>query len=776
VRNVTEAVQNQARPLRVLLLEDNPMDAELVIDKLTRAGLLAQGDIARNATEFMALLRSARYDLVLCDFGLQGWNSLEALRWVRQSGFEIPFIYVSGSLGEDVAVDCIKEGATDYILKNNLERLPHAVHRAITEDDLRRERHRIESELRESERQYQLLFDRYPQPTWVHDRDTLAFLAVNQAAIRHYGYSREEFLNMTILDLLPGEELEHLLTSSWSYRTGVFKDATAWRHRLKDGRIIDVEVTRHEVAFRERNAVLVLAVDVTERRRNEERLRQSEERFSKAFRSSPLPITISTEIEGRYLDANEAFIRMTGWKREEVVDGTTDDLKLWTNPEHRTALIRQLYQAGRVLALETQFNTRSGEVRTVQLSAEAIQLAETRCLLTIINDVTEARQMEHQFRQAQKMDAVGRLAEGVAHDFNNLIMVMESYAHLAKQRVNDPERVRRYADLMEEALERATALTRQLLAFGRKHPQELRNWDLNAIVSSLSGMLNHIMPEDIQVSVNMNATGRVLADKGQIEQVLMNLALNARDAMPNGGSLTIETADVQLTEAYARAHGAAIPPGRYQMISVADTGVGMDEATQARIFEPFFTTKPVGKGNGLGLATAYGIVKQHGGHIWVYSEPGKGTTMKLYLPQALEPTEPIVAAVRSLVAEEGSETLLVVEDQQPLREVIFEYLTSKGYDVIAAADGAQALGICRSIEKPIDVLITDLIMPGARGTEVAQLARRRFPSLKVIYMSGYNDQKLDSGEREDTVFLEKPFDMPTLTSVIRQLASRRSAA
>ncbi|MBV9623019.1 MAG: response regulator [Acidobacteria bacterium] len=773
---MTEAIQSQPRPLRVLLLEDNPMDAELVLRKLTRAGLVAHGDITGNSAEFMAHVQSGSYDLVLCDFGLQGWNGLDALRWVRRAGSEIPFIYVSGTLGEDLAVECIKEGATDYVLKNNLERLPHAVRRAISEDDLRRERKRIESELRESERQYQMLFDRYPQPTWVHDRDTLAFLAVNQAAIRHYGYSREEFLNLTILDLLPGEELEHWLTSSWRYRTSEFKDTTSWRHRLRDGRIIDVEMTRHDVAFRERNAVLVLAVDVTDRRRNEERLRQSEERFSKAFRSSPLAITITTEVDGRYLDANEAFLRMTGWKREEVVDGTTDDLKLWTNPEHRAELIGQLHQAGRMLGLETQFSTRSGEVRTVQISAEAIQLAETRCLLTIINDVTEARQMEHQFRQAQKMDAVGRLAGGVAHDFNNLIMVMESYAHLAKQKASDPERVWHYADLMQEALERATALTRQLLAFGRKHPQELRHSDVNAIVSSLSGMLNHIMPEDIQVSVNLNAGGRVLADRGQVEQVLMNLALNARDAMPEGGTLTIETADVQLTETYARAHGAAIPPGRYQMIAVSDTGTGMDESTQARLFEPFFTTKPVGKGTGLGLATTYGIVKQHGGHIWVYSETGKGTTMKLYLPEAVDAAQPIVSEVICPVAEEGSETLLVVEDQQPLREVIVEYLTSKGYDVMVAADGAEALQICRSSEKLIDVLITDVIMPGARGSEVAQVARRRFPSLNVIYMSGYNDQKLDPEERENTIFLEKPFDLATLTRAIRQLANRRSAA
>ncbi|MBV9181742.1 MAG: PAS domain S-box protein [Acidobacteria bacterium] len=772
---MSETTQNSAKPLRILLLEDNSDDAELIMRRLAKAGLASIGEVTSEAQQFKEQLTLGEYDLVLCDFSLQGWNGLDALRWARHSGFEMPFIYVSGTLGEDLAVQCIKEGATDYVLKNNLERLPHAVRRALEEEKLRQERKHIENELHESERQYQLLFDRNPQPMWVYDHYTLAFLAVNQAAIRHYGYSRDEFLDMTILDIRPSEDVDRLLRSTWKDRVNDFKEAGIWRHRLKDGRIIDVEVTRHEVGFRGRNAVLVLAVDVTERKRSEERLRQSEERFSKAFRSSPLPIAIASD-QGLYLDINEAFLRMMGWKREEVVGRSLEDLNLWAIPEHGQELITQLNQFGRVLALETKFNTRSGESRTVEIAAEPIQLEEKRCILTIINDVTEARLLEQQLRQAQKMEAVGRLAGGIAHDFNNLIMVVESYAHLAKQRAHDPERVRRYAELMEEALERATTLTRQLLAFGRKHSQELHPCDLNGIVASFSAMLHHVMPEDLRVSLNMSSSGRVLADRGQIEQVLMNLALNARDAMPNGGTLKIETSDVQVSDPYGWTYGAAIPPGKYQMITVSDSGIGMDEATQARIFEPFFTTKPVGKGTGLGLATAYGIVKQHGGHIWVHSEPGRGTTMKLFFPDAAKVDEPVRSETFLPAIEEGSETLLLVEDQLRLREVIFEYLGAKGYNVLSAADGLEAMDICRSTRKRIDVLITDLIMPGARGSEVAQVARERFPGVKVIYMSGYNDRKLQDDARGDTVFLEKPFDLPTLTRAIRQMVSSRSAA
>jgi two-component system cell cycle sensor histidine kinase/response regulator CckA len=773
---MSESTQNPSKPLRILLLEDSPKDAALILNTLTRAGLDVVGELAANPEQFRKSLVAASYDLVLCDFRLQAWDGLAALRWVRQSGFEMPFIYVSGTLGEELAVQSIKEGATDYVLKNSLERLPHAVRRSLAEEKLRQEHQRIEDELRESERQYQLLFDRNPQPMWVFDRHTLAFLAVNQAAIRHYGYSREEFLSMSIGDIRLRQGAQVLPPAREKHRPAGSADASVSHHRLRDGRIIDVEVTQHEVAFQGRDAVLVLAVDVTERKRHEERLRQSEERFSKAFRSSPLPITIVTEKEDLYLDTNEAFLRMTGWTREEVIGHRGDDLHLWAVPEHRQELMDQLGQFGRVLALETKFWTRAGEVRTVEIAAEPIQLKETRCVLTIMNDVTEARLMEQQFRQAQKMEAVGRLAGGIAHDFNNLIMVVESYAHLAKQRAQDPERVRRYTELMEAALERATALTRQLLAFGRKHAQELQACELNSIVGSFSGLLDHVVPEDIQVSIKLNATGRVLADPGQIEQVLMNFALNARDAMPNGGLLSIETSDVELTEAYARSRGAPIPAGSYQMIAVADNGTGMDEATQAQIFEPFFTTKPAGKGTGLGLATAYAIMQQHGGHIWVYSEPGRGTNMKLYFPQAFGMSTPLQPEVLPPMAEEGNETLLLVEDQIRLREVMSEYLSSKGYNVISAADGPAAMDICRSSRKRIDVLITDLIIPGACGSEVARVARQRFPALKVIYMSGYSGRRLDDQPGEDSVFLEKPFDLPTLTRAIRQMVNRRSAA
>src|SRR6516225_2343547 len=275
---MSESTQNAAQPLRILLLEDSPNDAALILNTLTRAGLDLVGEVAADAEQFRERLEAASYDLVLCDFRLQGWGGLAALRWVRQSGFEMPFIYVSGTLGEEPAVQSIKEGATDYVPKNNLERLPHAVRRALAEENLRQEHQRIEDELRQSERQYQLLFDRNPHPMWVYDCHTLAFLAVNQAAVRHYGYSREEFLSMSVGDVRPCQCAQGSPPLSGKDRPACAHDAPVSHHRLRDGRIIDVEVTQHEVAFQGRDAVLVLAVDVTERKRNEERLRQSEER------------------------------------------------------------------------------------------------------------------------------------------------------------------------------------------------------------------------------------------------------------------------------------------------------------------------------------------------------------------------------------------------------------------------------------------------------------------------------------------------------------------
>jgi two-component system, cell cycle sensor histidine kinase and response regulator CckA len=380
------------------------------------------------------------------------------------------------------------------------------------------------------------------------------------------------------------------------------------------------------------------------------------------------------------------------------------------------------------------------------------------------------RQSEDYLRQSQKMEAVGRLAGGVAHDFNNLMTVIMGRSELLMTGLDEADPLRRNADEIKRTAERAVALTRQLLAFSRKQVLTPKVLDLNVVVANMDRMLRRLIGEDIDlVTVLGPALERVKADPGQIEQVIMNLAINARDAMPSGGKLTIETANVYLDHAYARKH-AAVRPGPYVMLSVSDNGTGMDADTQSHIFEPFFTTKDQGKGTGLGLATVYGIVKQSEGYIWVYSEPGWGTSFKMYLPRiadAPEPLEPVPAVAQP----RGSETVLLVEDEDGVRELTREILTMNGYTVIAARHGAEALEVCQRHSGEIALILTDVVMPQMSGHELMERIRPLRPSLKVLYMSGYTDKAIvrHGMLTGDIAFLQKPFTPDALARKVREV-------
>jgi PAS domain S-box-containing protein len=766
-RRMISSTTGESATIRILILEDNPADAALALRSLAAGGLRVESDQTRNASEFMQWAAAKAYDVILCDFTLPGWGGLEALRWVRQFGLDVPFIYVSGTLGEETAVDCIREGATDYVLKNNLTRLPHAVRRALDERNLRQKQSRLEQEHQESEKQYRLLFESNPQPMWVFDRTTLTFLAVNEAAIRHYGYSREEFLRMTLLDLQPKEEPSVGLTSGLQSRPRGLEQAENRTHRKRDGTLIEAEIFSHEVNFRGTGAMLVLAHDVTAVLRNEERLRQSEEKFSKAFRSSPAAITISTKAEGRYLDANDVFLHMIGRQREEVVGRTTLELCVWEIPEDRTRMIAELDRVGLVSSFETVFNSRSHGTRAVQVSAELIQLEGTSCVLAITNDITEARTMEEQFRQAQKMEAAGRLAGGVAHDFNNMLGVIMGYCDLAEGRAH-PDAVGRDVAQIRKAAQHAARLTGQLLAFSRQQVLRPSVLNLNAVVGDLLQMLLRVISADVDLRFQPSLTlGNVRADSSQVEQILMNLVVNACDAMPQGGKIIIETADLELDESYTRRH-PKVRPGAYVVLSVSDTGSGIAPATMAKIFDPFFTTKSPGQGTGLGLSMVYGAMEQAGGHVGVYSEEGKGATFRLYFPRIEEEAESRSPARTEAAVQGGPETVLLVEDERGLREVTAELLRTEGYTVLEAADGPAAIARSTDYAEPIHVLLADVVLPGLNGRELANRICKSRPHIKVVYMSGYtgpliaNQAVLEPG----VVLLPKPF---TRLALLRQL-------
>ena len=502
----------------------------------------------------------------------------------------------------------------------------------------------------------------------------------------------------------------------------------------------------------------------------QEGLRRSEMNFRSLVTHAPYGIC-RCDSAGQLLDTNPALLTMLGYSSATELKGRHLGT-LYSDTQQWFELADHLRAAAPFHGLIVEWMRKDGSATVARVSGRAVSDARnTKTFELFAEDVTERRTLEQQLRQSQKMEAVGRLAGGIAHDFNNLLMVISGYSEFLLDRLGPDPELRAPAQEIANAAGRASSLTRQLLAFSRKQMLAPKILDLNGVVTENLKMLTRMIGEDIDlVMIPAADLGAVRADAGQIEQVIMNLAVNARDAMPAGGKLTIETSNVSLDEDYARYH-APLKPGNYVMLAISDTGAGMDAETQSRIFEPFFTTKGP-KGTGLGLSTVYGIVKQSGGYIWVYSEPGKGTTFKIYLPRVadmVESTAPVVA--ESVAAEPGTETILLVEDEANLRYLARQFLEKQGYRVLEAADGAVAMQIVVAHEGVIHLLLTDVIMPGMNGRELAQRISEIRPNTKVLYMSGYTENvigrngTLDAGIR----LLQKPFTLRDLKSKVREV-------
>ena len=633
-------------PLRVLVVEDSADDAEMVVLALRRGGFDPTFERVETEQQMVAALGARQWDLVLSDYALPQFSAPAAFATLANRARGIPFIIVSGTIGEDVAVRAMKLGIQDYILKTDLTRLCPAVERELRESS---ERLRVRDQLRRSDDRFRHLFDNSQLAMWVYDLETLRVIAGNAAALQLYGYDADELGSLTVAEILDQED------ESRKFYLGADPSPPrekAWRHRRKDGTALFVETRTQDVEIDGRELRLVAAQDVTARKLAEEALRRTEE----------------------------------------------------------------------------------------------------------------------QLRHAQKMEAVGRLAAGVAHDFNNLLSVVLGCTNLVLEDLKPEDPI--CADLQEvrKAGERGAALIRQLLAFSRKQLLQPKVVDLNQILHEIEPMLRRILGEDIELSVlTSRVLGTVFADPGQIEQIVMNLVVNARDAILDGGCVTIETANQELDAAYAEEH-VDVAPGHYVMFAVSDTGSGMDRAVQERIFEPFFTTKESGKGTGLGLSTVFGIVKQSGGHIWVYSEMGRGTTFRIYLPlwkgtaQSAGPSPPAAVTLH------GSETVLLVEDEEQVRKVTKAILRRYGYNVVEARNAGDALLICERYEATIHLLLTDVVMPRMSGRELATRLAPMRPGMKVLFVSGYTETAIvhhgiiDAG----VAFLQKPITPGALARKVRE--------
>ncbi len=637
-----------SRPLRVLIIEDSPDDADLLLRELRRAGYAPNHERVDTAAALGVALDQPSWDVVISDNTLPQFSGTRALEQVRARDPDVPFIFVSGTIGEEAATDAMRAGAQDYVMKGNIRRLVPAIERELRDAHVRRERRKAEDALRRSEATYRSLVEDAPYGIFRSTRDG-TILAANPSLVRMLGYASEAELlqkNMTA-DIYVDPGVRDDLLTKIGTGTGQMTAEVMWRRK----------------------------------------------------------------------DKKHITVRQTSRESHDPDSGT-----IWFD--------------------------------------------------TIVEDITEQRLLETQLRHAQKMDAIGRLAGGIAHDFNNVLTAIIGSADLMLETLADDASEREEAHAIHDAAIRAADLTRQLLAFSRQQVLAPKIIDLNDVVAGVHRLLERLIGEDVQLRTILSPDlGTICADGGQLEQVVVNLAVNARDAMPQGGKLTIETANAELDETYAREHGMPGASGPCVMLAVTDTGTGMSPETQARIFEPFFTTKPAGKGTGLGLATVYGIVKQSEGLIWVYSELGKGTSFKVYFPRVQGKAESLRTVVRDGSSLLGSETVLLVEDQPEVRNLTRRILEMRGYAVLVAASGPEALVLSDQHRGPIDLLITDVVMPGMGGRDVSLTLSPKRPLMKILYLSGYTDQAvIHHGVLEPGVeFLQKPYSADVLARKVREI-------
>jgi len=1040
-RNSIEAVNS---PLHILHLEDDPADSLLVRDQFASDELNAEVRQVGTRDEFVQALDEQPWDLVLADYRLPGYNGLDALKLVRKKYPHLPFILMSGTIGEQAAIESLKAGATDYILKQKRDRLPTAVRRAVAEATERNRRETAEEDLRRSEKHYRLLFQGNPHPMWVFDLETLSILEVNEAATQHYGYSREEFLKMSLADLRVPDDAR-----MGTPPADVKAQGLVWRHRRKNGGEMDMEVIWSPLAFQGKLAALTLATDVTARRRVilrnsvfgrlshnlsavttaaeaalficeaadelfhwddfaldlyfgerdevvslltittvegqrveipaspqpkianalvqrvitrgaelvtaqetgdkegttmlapirkgervigvlfiqrrqshsyaprdveilqsladqcggalqrvqvEEELRQSQRRFRDLFENSPDAIFVE-DMQGRILDVNRGACALHGMTREQMVGKNAIETLV---PAARRPAAREEFKklaGGQITWIESESVRADGrpvpvEIRVVRVDYDgapallfhvrditerraaemALRSSETlfrsvwensvdgmrltdengtiiatnqaycrlvgmtheqlegkpftlvysarqdweamlhqhcerfkagiirekqetrrvlhdnravifeitdsyvesggepRLLLSLFRDATSQRRLEEQLRQSQKMEAIGQLAGGIAHDFNNILTIILGHATLLTLSRLDPKALVS-AQQIKQASERAAGLTRQLLAFGRKQIFNPRPLDLNRVVGKMTDLLGRLLGEDIALQINFSSQPAIIAaDVSMLEQIMLNLSVNSRDAMPRGGQMVIRIALCDVDNEHTN-RVADSRQGKFVRLSHSDTGEGIPPENLTRIFEPFFTTKELGKGTGLGLATVFGIVKQHDGWVEVESELGKGTTFHVYFPVSAEPIAETEQSETQFHARKGTETILVVEDERDLREIVTRTLNLNGYRVFQAVDGQNALQIWAEYKKEIDLLFTDIIMPGGlNGRELAERLWAEKPDLKVIFSSGYGADALGKNFKLDPKlnYLQKPYLPQTLSKIIRR--------
>jgi two-component system, cell cycle sensor histidine kinase and response regulator CckA len=773
------------RTLRVLIVEDSPADAELLKRQLTKVGYDVSAVRVESPAEFSQALATGEWDVIVADYAVPNFGAVPALKLLKQSGHDIPFIIMSGAISEEVAVASMRAGAHDFVLKNKLARLVPAIEREIQEAVTRRQKCQAEAALQEADEAIHVGETRLQgiigsaMDAIISVDEQQRIVVFNHAAEKMFICPAPQAVGSPLDRFIPARfrdvHRDHIrrfgaagATTRSMFSPGVL---TALR---SDGEEFPIEAAISQIKAAGQKLYTVILRDITERRRTEEALRQSEERFRSIYENAAVGIK-QVAINGRLLMVNPAFCRMLGYSEAELLGKTFRDITYPEDLGTEAALLESMLRGEREFwELEKRYVHRNGSSVWVSVTSSLVKDVAGHPLyrVSIIVDISEkkrAEALDEQLERARKLEAIGQLAGGIAHDFNTLLNVMLGYSELLKAEcpTSDPRHER--LEQIETAAQMGAALTKQLLAFGRKQAVVPQVIDLSKAVASFEPMLRRLLPEDIELEAKYSVeTCPVKVDPGQIQQILLNLATNARDAMPRGGNLTIEVRSVELDEAYVQ-HHPLITPGRHQMLAVSDTGMGMDADTSAHIFEPFFTTKEPGKGTGLGLATVYGIVKQSGGDVFVYSEPGVGSIFKIYFPRSSEAITTPEASRPAPQNLTGNETILLVEDSKALRQLTREILSQHGYAVLEASQGFEALEVFEKHGRKVHLLMTDIVMPKMRGTELAARVNELHSDIPVIYLSGYTEEAISHFRGQGRIrILEKPYTSEMLLRTVRQ--------
>lgn len=752
--------------VRILILEDFPSDLELVQYQLKKSELPLDVRAVDNPSDFEKELTHFAPDLILSDYNLPQFTALDALKILKSRALDTPLILVTGTQSDETAVECLKAGAEDYILKNNLIRLNSAIHHVLEKRNTLREKNAALTALKESETRYRNLFENSTDMVYTLDAKGHA-TSLNPAFKSITGFEPQEWIGKHFSEIIHRSDFEYLRGLFKSVMNGTTVPPSEIRLLRNDGLYTFVEFTAVPLYEHGRvNGVLGIVRDISGRKRAEERIREQADLLNLTR-----DIITLRRPDGEILFWNQAAEKLLGWTAHETIGKSVFQLQLRGKEKFHQNVYNELMDRGHWQG-EIKLLTKSGGEILADSRWTLIKegLRNQHTILTVSTDVTEQRKLESQFLRAQRLESIGTLASGIAHDLNNMLMPIMLASHILNKKVVDDE-ARNLLQTVQASAEQGANLIKQVLSFGRGMEGERTLVQLRYLVKDVYKILDKTFPKNIDVQIiEPKELALVNANSTQLHQVLMNLCVNARDAMPQGGTLTIETAELFIDEHYAQIHIDA-KTGPYVVIRVTDSGTGIPDSIKEKIFDPFFTTKEPGQGTGLGLATVFNIVKGHGGFITLTSDAGQGTTFKIYIPSVIAENEKQPAVAQSEWPAGRGEWLLVAEDNASVREITRTTLDGYGYHVLTANDGAEAVGLFAQNRSMIKAIILDMSMPIMDGPSTIRALKKIDPAIAIIGVSGLQaSRSLDKNlEAELYAFLQKPYTTLTLLTTLNSL-------